>query len=115
MKSASLCVFTIALGALLISHTSAAPTSGFPTLGKGLIKLLVSSNVLAEAETSDSVGNQVNTLIRMAFGGIQTFFDNVNEALAEEQQYSDVKVHINNIGGAMLGVIPTLASNLLEK
>ena len=51
----------------------------------------------------------------MAFGGIQTFFDNINEALAEEQQYSDVKAHINNIGGAVLGVIPSLASNSPEK
>ena len=114
MKFASLYVF-IALGALLVSHASAAPTSGLPAINKELIKLLVSSNVLAKAEISDSRGSHVNTLIQMAFGGIQTFLDNINEALAEEQQYSDVKAHINNIGGAILGVIPSLASNLLKK
>ena len=114
MKFTSLYVF-IALGALLISHTSAAPTPVLPAFNKELIKLLMSSNVLATAETADSHGSHVNTLIQMAFGGIQTFFDNIYEALAEEQQYSDVKAHINNIGGAVLGVVPSLASNLREK
>lgn len=110
MKSASLYVF-IALGALLISRTSAAPTSGLPAQSKELIKLIVSSNEQAKAETADSVGHQV---IQTAFDGIQVFLDSVNEALAEQQQYSDLKVHINNIGGTILGVIPALASDLLE-
>ena len=122
MKSASLYVF-IALGALLISHASAAPTSGLPALGKELIKLLVSSNEQAEAETSDSVGNQVDALIQMASDGVQAFVDGVNEALAEEQQYggyggrwkggyidaSNVRAHINNF----LGTTLKLASDLL--
>ena len=114
MKFTSLYVF-IALGALIISHTFAAPgTSVLPVFNKEL-KLLMSSNVLSKAETADSRGSYVNTLIQMAFGGIQTYFDNINEALAEEQQYSDVKAHINNIGGVLLGMIPSLASNLWEK
>ena len=117
MKSASLYVF-IALGALLISRTSAAPTSGPPSLSKELIKFLVSSNELAEAERSNSqiIGNQVDALIQMAYDGAQAFFDGVNEALAEEQNHGDsgrrnhggstdasyLKAHVNNVIGTLL-------------
>jgi hypothetical protein len=126
MKSASLYVF-IALGALLISHTSAAPTSGLSMLGKDLIKLLVSSNEQAEAEKSGSqtIGNQVDALIQMAYNGAQAFFDGVNEALAEEQQYgggysggyvdaaslANLKAHVNNF----LGTTFKLASDVFGK
>ena len=111
MKSASLYVF-IALGALLISHTTAAPISD---LDKELVKLLVSSNEQAEAETSNSIKSQVDALIQMAFEGMQAFFEGVNEALAEEQQYGDGgysgyirRAHINSIVGTALGIIPSL-------
>lgn len=80
MKSTSLYLF-IALGALLISHTSAAPTSGLVKLGKELLKFLLSSNEQAEVETSDSDGNQVDALI-------QVLFDGMNELLAIEEQYN---------------------------
>ena len=88
MKSASLYIF-IALGALLISRTSAAPISAAGL--KELIKFLVSSNELAEAERSNSqtIGNQVDALIQMAYDGAQVFFDGVNEALAEEKKDGD--------------------------
>ena len=111
MKSTSLYVF-IALGALIIGHTAAAPISD---LGKELIKLLVSSNEQAEAETSDSIKSQVHALIQMAFEGMQEFFDSVNEALAEEQQYGGggygdyiSRAHINSILGTALGMVPSL-------
>ena len=124
MKSASLYVF-IALGALLISHASAVPISGLPTLSKELIKLLVSSNERAEAERLDSqtIGNQVDALIQMAYDGAQAFFDGVNEALAEEQNYggrgnrggsmdaSNLKAHVNNFFGTAFKV----ASDLFGK
>lgn len=81
MKSTSLYVF-LALGALFISHTSAAPISELASLGKEFIKFLVSSNEQAEveAETSDSVENQVDALIQVAFDGM-------NDALEVAQQY----------------------------
>ena len=89
MKFTSLYVF-IALGALLIGHTSAAP---IPGLAEKLITTFLgqSKNSTAEAEAaiSDSDGNQVDALIQVAFDGIQAFFDGMNEALAEEQQNSD--------------------------
>ena len=114
-------VFIIALSALLVSHSSAAPTSTLPTVGKELIKHFVSSrfNIIeqAEAETRGrSIGNQVhlNALIQMGFGGVGMFFDSINEATVEDQQYSAVKAHMNSIGGAPLGMIPTLASTLQE-
>ena len=94
MKSASLYVF-IALGALLISHTSAAPISALAQLGKEFIKFLVSStNEQAEAEAareaareaeiekSDLIGKQVDALIQVAFDGM-------NEVLAAAQEYLD--------------------------
>ena len=86
MKSASLYIF-IALGALLISCTSAAPISG-STLQPGR-QPLVSSNELAEAERSNSqtIENQVDALVQMAYDGAQAFFDGVNEALAEEKKH----------------------------
>lgn len=89
MKFASLYIF-IALGALLISHTSAASISGLKLPWR---KTLVSSNELAEAERSNSqtIENQVDALIQMAYDGAQAFFDGVNEALAEEQKDGDDK------------------------
>ena len=125
MKS-SLYVF-IALGALLISHTSAAPTSGLPALGKELIKLLVSSNEQAEAETSSSVGNQVDALIQMTSDGVQAFIDGMNEALAEEQrshgegghggrgysdsfETSDALAYITGFTWNMIKLLPKLGS-----
>ena len=108
MKSTSLYVF-IALSALIIGHTTAAPISN---LGKELIKLLVSSNEQAEAETSDSIKNQVGALIQMAFDGMQAFFDGVNEALAEEQQYSNGGYTSNAQINSMLS---TIVSSLLGK
>ena len=80
MKSASIYLF-IALGALLVSHTTAAPTSGLVKLGKELIKFLLSSNEQAEVETSDSDENQVDALI-------QVLFDRMNELLAVEEKYN---------------------------
>ena len=51
----------------------------------------------------------------MAFEGMKVFFDGVNEALAEEQQYGDggyggyiSRVHINSILGTTLGMVPSL-------
>ena len=96
MKSASLYVF-IALGALLISHTSAAPIYELAKLGKDFIKFLVSStNEQAEAEAeaareaareaefekADLIGKQVDALIQVAFDGM-------NEVLAIAQDYLD--------------------------
>ena len=100
MKSASLYVF-IALGALLISHSSAAPIYDLAKLGKEFIKFLVSStNELAEAEAeaeaeaareaareaefekADLIGKQVDALIQVAFDGM-------NEVLAIAQDYLD--------------------------
>ena len=86
MRFASLYVFT-ALGAvLIISHTSAAPTSDLSALSKELAKRLVSSTEQAEAETSQT---EADALTQMALAGIQLFFDGVNEVLAEEQQYGE--------------------------
>lgn len=88
MKSVSLYVF-IALGALLISCSSAAPTYDLAALGKELLKRLVSSTEQAEAETSVSaqaVESQEDVLIQKAVAGIQSFLDGVNEVLAEQQQ-----------------------------
>ena len=46
---------------------------------------------------------------------MKVFFDGVNEALAEEQQYGDggyggyiSRVHINSILGTTLGMVPSL-------
>ena len=88
MRFASLYVF-IALGAVLvISHTSAAPTSDLPASSKELAKHLVSSNKQAdhEAETSET---QADALTQMTLAGIQLFFDGMNEIIAEEQQYGE--------------------------
>ena len=96
MKSASLYVF-IALGALLVSHASAAPISALAQLGKEFIKFLVSStNEQAEAEAAreaareaeieksnlSMIGKQVDALIQVAFDGM-------NEVLAAAQEYLD--------------------------
>jgi hypothetical protein len=93
MKSTSLYVF-IALGALLISHTSAAPIADLAKLGKEFIKFLVSSNKQAEAETSDSqtFGDQVDALIQVAYDGM-------NEVLAAAQQYADNQYQYGARGG----------------
>ena len=102
MKSTSFYVF-IALGALLISHSSAAPISGFKTVGdnlkklekkveKKLEKIFLGNKPITEAEVKTSAGsveNQVDALLQMTFDGIQSFFDGMNEALAEEQQNRD--------------------------
>ena len=111
MKSASLYVF-IALGALIIGHTAAAPISD---LGKELTKLLMSLNEQAEAETSDSIKSQEGAIIQMAFDSMQAFSDGVNEALAEEQQYDDggyggdiSRAHINSIVSTIVKIVGKL-------
>ena len=98
MKSTSLYVF-IALGALLISQSSAAPTSVLEKLKKWekklerkLEKKFLGNETIAEAEvkiSAGSAGNQVDALLQMTFDGIQSFFDGMNEALAEEQHNKD--------------------------
>ena len=125
MRFASLYVF-IALGAVhIISHTSAAPTSGLPASNKELAKHSVSSNKQAdhEAETSET---QADALTQMALAGIQLFFDGVNEVLAEEQQYGeggysdhgrdsfetseDLAAYINGFTWNMAKLLPRFAS-----
>ena len=125
MRFASLYVF-IALGAVhIISHTSAAPTSGLPASNKELAKHSVSSNKQAdhEAETSET---QADALTQMALAGIQLFFDGVNEVLAEEQQYDeggysdhgrdsfetseDLAAYINGFTWNMAKLLPRFAS-----
>lgn len=115
MRSTSLYVF-IALGALLISCTSAAPIPGLaksdkPTQGliaksgmpiqdltewgKQLVKSFLKkfeNMTMAEAEvktSTDSVGNEVDALIQVTFDVIQSFFNGMNEALVEEQRNMD--------------------------
>lgn len=124
MKSVSLYVF-IALGALLISCSSAAPTYDLAALGKELLKRLVSSTEQAEAETSVSaqaVESQEDVLIQKAVAGIQSFLDGVNEVLAEQQQddgyygddgyadgYQNEESNANaQFIGTILSLIPTL-------
>lgn len=91
MKSTSLYGF-IALGALLISHSSAAPISGIKIVDgdnlKKSEKNFLGNKPITEAKvkrSADSVENQADTLLQMTFDGIQSFFDGMNEALAEEQ------------------------------
>ena len=94
MKSTSLYVF-IALGALLISQSSAAPTSIFEKLRKWEKKVedkLFGKKPITEAKVktpAGSAGNQVDAFLQMTFDGIQSFFDGMNEALAEEQHNKD--------------------------
>ena len=123
MKSVSLYVF-IALGALLISCSSAAPTYDLAALGKELLKRLVSSTEQAEAETSVSaqaVESQEDVLIQKAVAGIQSFLEGVNEVLAEQQQddgygddgyadgYQNEESNANaQFIGTILSLIPTL-------
>ena len=119
MKSASLYVF-IALGALLISHSSAAPMAyDLAKLGKEFIKILVSSTneqAIAEAaeaeaeaeaaeaeaeaareaaheaefEKADLIGKQVDALIQVAFDGM-------NEVLAIAQDYLEKQGKSSNM------------------
>lgn len=107
MKSASLYVF-IALGALLISHSSAAPMAyDLAKLGREFLNIFLSSTneqAIAEAaeaeaeaaeaeaeaareaareaefEKADLIGKQVDALIQVAF-------DDMNEVLAIAQDY----------------------------
>lgn len=123
MKSVSLYMF-IALGALLISCSSAAPTYDLAALGKELLKRLVSSTERAEAETSVSaqaVESQEDILVQKAVAGIQSFLEGVNEVLAEQQQddgygddgyaggYQNEESNANaQFIGTILSLIPTL-------
>ena len=123
MKSVSLYMF-IALGALLISCSSAAPTYDLAALGKELLKRLVSSTEQAEAETSVSaqaVESQEDVLIQKTVAGIQSFLEGVNEVLAEQQQddgygddgyadgYQNEESNANaQFIGTILSLIPTL-------
>ena len=113
MKSASIYVF-IALGAILISYTSAAPVpqdDSLTVLGRQLMSLLSSSmtNAEAEIETSDSDSDQEINVDAL----IQAFIEGMTAEEEQDGSRVDTSEAHAQLIGAILGMIPSLLSGLL--